>query len=119
MEVKTYIPSDSILSFTGAGYKYIKEQVQKQNAIGVRLTLKPGGCSGFEYKWDYVFEYYHEEGLLVQQEDDFAFLTDDLSVDMLRGSTVDLMDSGLSGQSLVVKSPNATGQCGCGESVAF
>jgi len=119
MEVQTYTPSDSILSFTGEGYNYIKEQVDNQKAIGVKLTLKPGGCSGFEFVWDYVFEYFQEPSLLVQQEQDFAFLTDDLSVDMLRGSTVDLEDSGLAGKTLVVRSPNATGTCGCGESVAF
>jgi Fe-S cluster assembly iron-binding protein IscA len=42
-----------------------------------------------------------------------------MSVDMLAGSVVDLVNEGLKGKTLTVKSPKASGECGCGESVTF
>ncbi len=120
MEIKTYNPSESLVSFTESAYKYVSSMASEKDALGVQLLLKPGGCSGFEFVWSYVFEYFDADpSMRVQKENDFVFVTDNMSVSMLTGSEIDLEDKGIAGSQLIVKSPRASGQCGCGESVAF
>jgi Fe-S cluster assembly protein SufA/iron-sulfur cluster assembly protein len=120
MEIKSYNPSESLVTFTESAYKYVADMASDKDALGVQLQLKPGGCSGFEFVWDYVYEYYDADpSMRVQKENDFVFVTDNLSVGMLTGSEIDLEDKGIAGSQLIVKSPMASGQCGCGESVAF
>jgi iron-sulfur cluster insertion protein len=118
MNAEIYNPN-AVVGITKTAALYLKEQTQKQDALGIKLSLMPGGCSGFEYKWEYVYEYFEEDSIQVSHYDDFVFVIDLLSKPMLEGSIVDVEDKGLQGFSLIVKSPNAQGSCGCGESVAF
>lgn len=81
----------------------------------LRLTVSGGGCSGFQYGFsfddavnddDHVFE--HQGVKLV---------TDDCSLDLLNGATLDFVED-LMGSSFQVQNPNATASCGCGTSFA-
>ena len=119
MKIKTYDPSSNLINFEDTAQTYLLDSVLAKGALGVKLSLMPGGCSGFEFKWDYIYEYYDGDDITVQQEEGFVFIVDNMSVGMLAGSTVVLEDNGLAGQQLLVKSPNSTGACGCGESIAF
>lgn len=84
-------------------------------ALMLRLTVSGGGCSGFQYGFgfddtvnadDHVFE---NGGVKV--------VTDDCSLDLLAGSTLDYVED-LMGASFQIKNPNATASCGCGNSFA-
>lgn len=79
----------------------------------IRLAVKGGGCSGFQYDFSITQN---------RQSDDFtvengavAVLVDAVSLDLLRGSEIDF-SSELIGAMFVVKNPNATASCGCGTS---
>ena len=74
-----------------------KEQV---NAAGLRVGVKAGGCSGFEY----VFE-----------RDGIKLFCDLKSYIYLNGTVLDY-DSGLMGKGFVFMNPNAKKSCGCGSS---
>jgi len=60
-----------------------------------------------------------EDGYKEHMIGPYLFLLDEKSEDFLAGSEVDLVNEGLKGKTLVVKSPKASGECGCGESVTF
>tara|TARA_B110000977_G_scaffold175337_1_gene230008 strand:- start:1863 stop:2219 length:357 start_codon:yes stop_codon:yes gene_type:complete len=115
--LKTFNP-DNQITFTETATQHLVASIRdSEDAIGVSLALKPAGCAGFEFVWKMVSE--EEEGFKVSELGPYKFLLCDMSVDMLAGSVVDLVNEGLKGKTLTVKSPKASGECGCGESVTF
>lgn len=80
---------------------------------GLRVSVQPGGCSGFKY------------GLLIEDQaadDDFVVdngtfrvFVDPFSAQYLSGVTIDYVSS-MQGSGFTFKNPNATGGCGCGSS---
>jgi len=75
------------------------------------LGVLGGGCSGFQYEWDMTDT--TERGTVI---DDILVL--DMTAEMfVIGCTVDWVNE-FGGSYLKVVNPNATAQCGCGESFA-
>lgn len=80
-----------------------------------KFGIDGGGCSGFQYSFG-VADY--------PAKDDICFNTDPIamideqSLTYLRGSIIDLDDSGLNRQ-LKVTNPGAKMSCGCGTSFAY
>ena len=80
---------------------------------GLRVSVQPGGCSGFKY------------GLLIEDEpaeDDFVLaqgewnvFVDPFSAQYMNGVIIDYVSS-MQGSGFTFKNPNATGGCGCGSS---
>jgi len=115
--LKTYNPAN-LITFTESATQHLISQVEGfAGGIGVSLGLMPNGCAGYEYRWDIVTGI--EEGYKEHELGPYLFLLDEKSEDFLAGSTVDLVNEGVKGKTLTVKSPNASGECGCGESVTF
>jgi len=88
------------------------EQVPAETA-GLRVSVLPGGCSGFKYSLNI------EERAL---EDDMSFdvngvriFVDGFSAQYLSGITIDYMSS-MQGSGFTFHNPNASGGCGCGSS---
>lgn len=79
----------------------------------LRLSVDGGGCSGFTYKFGLADNVDADD--FVQETDGVALVVDGVSIDLLRGSTVDFIES-LGGSSFKVTNPNATAGCGCGSS---
>jgi iron-sulfur cluster assembly protein len=85
---------------------------QEQPEAGLRVAVKGGGCSGFQYQLaldearddDKVFEH---EGIRI--------LVDAQSLQYVDGSTVDYTES-LMGAGFQVNNPNVVAACGCGSS---
>jgi iron-sulfur cluster assembly accessory protein len=79
---------------------------------GLRVAIRGGGCSGFQYalafdtprEGDQVFEY-QEIKLLIDSE----------SLPFVDGSEVDYVE-GLQGAGFAVNNPNVVAACGCGQS---
>lgn len=115
--LKTFNP-DHVISFTDSARKHLIDSIKHaDNAMGVSLALKPAGCAGFEFVWKMETEM--PEGFEKQPLGEYLFLLCDMSKSFLAGSEVDLVDEGLKGKTLTVNSPQASGMCGCGESVQF
>tara|TARA_R110000868_G_scaffold84531_10_gene238304 strand:+ start:4601 stop:4963 length:363 start_codon:yes stop_codon:yes gene_type:complete len=115
--LKTFNP-DNLITFTESASEHLITSIESsEGAVGVSLALKPAGCAGFEFVWKIVTDI--EEGFSEQVLGDYLFLLDNMSKDFLAGSIVDLVNEGLKGKTLTVRSPKASGECGCGESVTF
>src|SRR3984957_18772998 len=78
-----------------------------------RISVKGGGCSGFQYSFD-VDRSRAEDDVAVTR-DGATVLVDPVSLEMLKGAELDFVDD-LMGQSFRVKNPNAVASCGCGVS---
>lgn len=82
-------------------------------AQGIRISLKDGGCSGYQYALDLIHDLKPED-LLVQQGRVKVYV-DAQSAPLLDGVVVDYVE-GLTQSGFKFSNPNATETCGCGQS---
>lgn len=80
---------------------------------GLRVSVMPGGCSGFKY--GLVIEDKAAEDDIVLDNDGFKVFVDPFSAQYLSGTTIDYVSS-MQGSGFTFKNPNSTGGCGCGSS---
>ena len=80
---------------------------------GLRVSVQPGGCSGFKYSL--VIEDQAAEDDLILASDGFKVFVDPFSAQYLNGVTIDYVTS-MQGSGFTFKNPNSTGGCGCGSS---
>jgi len=92
-------------------------QVMSENNVpsgyGLRVGIKGGGCSGFEYTLR--FDSSPREGDTVIEESDVKLFVDAKSLFYLSGTQLDFSD-GLNGKGFIFSNPNAKKTCGCGNS---
>ena len=80
---------------------------------GLRVSVHPGGCSGFKYSL--VIEDKISEDDFVLENDGFKVFVDPFSAQYISGVTIDYVSS-MQGSGFTFKNPNSTGGCGCGSS---
>lgn len=112
-------PSNATSTLIGLSTKAMEKLAEFQQKMpeakdkDFRVFVEGGGCSGFQY--GYTFDEARNDDEIV----DLGLvrvLVDPMSLQYLRGSTVDYVES-LSGGGFSVKNPNAVGGgCGCGKS---
>jgi iron-sulfur cluster assembly protein len=86
---------------------------QAPEATGVRFSVKRMGCSGFGYVVDLAGSVAPEDQ--VMDIDGIRVVVDPKSLPLVDGTLIDFQRQGLNA-SFVFHNPNATGECGCGES---
>ena len=79
----------------------------------LRISVNGGGCSGFQYGFDFDREPAADD--LVLEKDGARVLIDSVSLLYMAGSEIDYVDD-LIGASFQIRNPNATASCGCGTS---
>jgi iron-sulfur cluster assembly accessory protein len=79
----------------------------------LRVSVEGGGCSGFQYKFD--FDTASAADDLVLARDGAVVVIDPVSVQYMAGAEIDYVVD-LIGASFKVKNPVATASCGCGTS---
>ena len=82
----------------------------------LRLAVDGGGCAGFTYRFGLADEVEAED--VISERDGVTLIVDPVSIDLLRGSVVDFVES-LGGASFQVTNPNAASGCGCGTSFSI
>lgn len=80
---------------------------------GLRVSVQPGGCSGFKY--GLLIEDAAADDDVVVQHEGFKVFVDPFSAQYLSGVTIDYVSS-MQGSGFTFKNPNASGGCGCGSS---
>ena len=84
-----------------------KEYLAKVGKPNVSLSVKGGGCAGFQYEWGTTDKEPTVENLWL----------DPMAEMFVFGCVVDYVTE-LGGSFLTIKNPNASSSCGCGESFA-
>ena len=99
-----------MLNITASAKRHLKTKCIWANKKYVLLDLKPSGCAGFEYTWDYC-DIPSDTEILV----DNLIVVGDQAQSAVEGSTVDYTEEVI-GSSLRVTNPNIQDACGCGVS---
>ena len=88
------------------------EQVPAETA-GLRVSVLPGGCSGFKYSLN-IEERALEDDMVIETGA-VRVLVDGFSAQYINGVTIDYTSS-MQGSGFTFHNPNASGGCGCGSS---
>ncbi len=106
----------SEVALTPAAAARVAAIAARQNKPALlRLSVEGGGCSGFQYKFGWRMR--READDSVAETDGVRLLVDQVSLDLVRGCTVDYVES-LGGAAFKVDNPVAASGCGCGTSFA-
>ncbi len=95
--------------------KATREQERLDAASGLRVAVRGGGCSGFEYALDFELEA-RPTDFLVEYEG-LTVYVDPVSARYLEGTEIDY-EMGMAGAGFKFRNPKARGTCGCGSSFA-
>ena len=114
--VVSFIPQ--ALLVTPAAIKKVQQLVQEESnaELGLRVYVTGGGCSGFQYGFDFDDKTQPDDTVI--EEQGARFLLDELSYPYLSGSTIDYIE-GLEGARFIIVNPNASTTCGCGSSFSI
>ena len=107
--------SDIALSPSAAARVAAIAARQSKPAI-LRLSVDGGGCAGFQYRFGLADAVEVDDA--TAEQDGVTLVVDPVSLDLVRGSVVDFVES-LGGAAFQVTNPNAASGCGCGTSFSI
>ena len=109
------VPETAVVTLTDAAAAKLQELTKEETnpAIGLRVYVYSGGCSGFRYGMMLEDAPTAEDRIL--EANGVKVYVDGKSVDLLKGSEIDYVDT-LMGAGFTVNNPNAVAACGCGSS---
>ena len=87
----------------------------EKDSLGVRVSVKTGGCAGMSYVMEYTKEVNPNDEVI--EEKGVKVFVDSAAIMYLLGTEMDYKKEELS-SSFVFNNPNASRTCGCGESFA-
>ena len=102
------------IQLTATARQRVQDFLSRQPAaIGVRLGIKRTGCSGFGYTVDLAEAVAADDAVF--EQDGLTIVVARKALPFVDGTEIDFERQGLSA-AFVFRNPNATGECGCGES---
>ena len=102
------------IALTPAAAKRVKAIADRQGKPAIlRLAVDGGGCAGFQYRFGLAEAVEADDTVAI--EGGVTLVVDEVSLELVRGSAVDFVES-LGGASFQVTNPNAASGCGCGTS---
>ena len=93
----------------------LEKQGKKPDDTLLRLSIKGGGCSGFQKGLDYCSSEDLTDMDVVTEFGEVKAVVDAKSMLFLHAATIDFVD-GLMGAGFHIQIPSATNTCGCGDS---
>lgn len=97
-----------------AAARIAKIIVGEPEGTKLRVGVGGGGCSGFQYMVDFDTKPITSDDLVIERNGSMVVI-DSMSLDMLKGSVLDYVET-LGSAGFEIKNPNATAKCGCGNS---
>lgn len=102
------------ITMTQAAADQIKHLLSTgQDALGLRIGVKPSGCSGYAYTLDLARQLNDDDHVF--EHDEAKIIIDEQALHMLDGTEVDYVNEGLN-RLFKFHNPNVKDECGCGES---
>ncbi|MDJ0880054.1 MAG: iron-sulfur cluster assembly accessory protein [Gammaproteobacteria bacterium] len=97
-----------------AAERVIKMLDKRGHGLGLRLSTKPSGCTGFAYEVDYADEVDQDDHLF--ETNGVKVIVDADSLKLIDGTTVDYVKMNALNEGFDFINPNVKDVCGCGES---
>lgn len=94
----------------------VRDFLSREPAAGLRLAVKPTGCSGYMYVVEMAKDVLAQDQVF--QSHGVAVVVDALSLKYLDGTEVDFSREGLN-EGFRFANPNVAATCGCGESFSL
>ena len=106
---------NSIIKLSDNAASRIKEIMAnaEKDSIGVRVSVKSGGCGGMSYVMEYTKDLIPNDEVI--EDKGVKVFVDSAAIMYLLGTEMDYKQEELS-SSFVFNNPNETERCGCGES---
>ena len=119
MNIGQFTPAIQI-RMTDTAINYTRKEIAKdESSEGIRLTLDTSGCSGYMYQTSLVNR---EEATKEIKNDQVFKIAEGVTLfinkkhlPILNGTEIDFVTQGLNSM-FHFNNPNATAECGCGES---
>jgi iron-sulfur cluster assembly protein len=106
----------TMITITDKGAQKVHEFLSSQgadvSAAGLRVGVKGGGCSGFQYNLAFDEK---RDGDEVFEASGLKVYVDQSSLPYVKGSVIDYVES-LTAAGFQVNNPNVVAACGCGSS---
>jgi len=109
------VADEAMVVFTEAAANKVRELLDEEDDREqmLRVFVTGGGCSGFQY--GFKFDKSREDDDTVVVKNGVTLLVDSMSVQYLAGAEIDYKES-VEGAQFVIRNPNASTTCGCGNS---
>jgi len=102
------------VTLTPVAFERVQRFVQQTpGALGLRFGVTRTGCSGWGHVADLALD--ERPGDTVFEQDGVKIYVDSDSLALVDGTEIDFARQGL-GETFLFRNPNATAECGCGES---
>jgi iron-sulfur cluster assembly protein/iron-sulfur cluster insertion protein len=104
-----------MITLTDTAATKVKDLLAEEgdDALALRVAVRPGGCSGFSYEMFFDSDVANDD--LTADYSGVKVVVDPSSAQMLNGATLDYKD-GLQETGFSINNPNAQRTCGCGSS---
>ena len=104
-----------LVTMSATAAEKVRALLEQENdpALGLRVFVAGGGCSGLQYGMTLDEE--QDGDTILASGEGIRVLVDEMSAQYLSGSEIDYVDS-LMGAGFTVNNPNAVSTCGCGHS---
>lgn len=100
---------------TQRAFERLAEIGANESGKALRIGVKGGGCSGFEYEID--LDAPKDDDLVLEGSGEKVII-DTVSLPFLTDATIDFTEE-LIGARFVIENPNASSSCGCGVSFSM
>lgn len=106
---------ESVVSLSERAAQEIQQLMQQEGMTDayLRIFVQGGGCSGLQYGM--ALANAADEGDLTVESGGVKLLIDDLSVQYVRGASIEFVEDDMGG-GFKIDNPNAVRGCGCGSS---
>lgn len=104
-----------MVTITENASRKLAELISQQGGAvaGLRMTVQPGGCSGYQYGMSFTDA--EQPGDWVGTFGDVKVFVDPQAAEVLKGVEVDWVET-LQQTGFAIRNPNAVRSCGCGKS---
>ena len=103
------------ISLTEVAARHVRQYADSraQAFVGIRLAVRPSGCSGLAYVLEYAEDV--KAGELTFESNGIKIITDPKSYAHIDGTVLDYVREGVQ-EGFKFNNPNVKSACGCGES---
>jgi iron-sulfur cluster assembly protein len=105
-----------MIKLTEKAIAKIQSQLKNKDYVGIRLSIKPYGCTSLAYIMDFENKIYETDSVV--NIDNIKLIINDTSIVFFDDITIDYEINGLN-EGFTFNNPKEKARCGCGKSFSI